>query len=192
MIKYFVMQSNERLFRATVVYIGCMLGFVTVVANWRQPLLRLDTHVANDVVLLVALLLPFMGFCSLVSQLTGWRQWLLSLVMFPVIVPSILLALFVSLDTVDTARTGRDLGFNPIQRIEVPDGSEIVMYRTDCGAPCSFGIVVRHEERIVGSLRVVQDVWDAYPADSASVRVVDSRHFEANGQLVPLRPSIVF
>jgi hypothetical protein len=191
-LKYFVMQSNSTPSRRALVFVACMTTFVLGIANWQRPFLRLDSHFANGLVLVVVLLLPVAALIAALSPLAGWRQWILCILMLPVIVPSILLAPFVTIDTIGLVGDKRDFGLDPIQRIEVTGGSQVVVYRTDCGAPCHFGIVIRHEGRLVGPLLVVHDLWSAYPADSAQVRLIDPNHVGADDEIVLLRPHVVF
>jgi hypothetical protein len=66
------------------------------------------------------------------------------------------------------------------------------MYRTDCGATCSYGIVLRHEVSLIGPVRAVRNVWVGYPAESASVRLVDAHSLTANGERVRLLSHVVF
>jgi len=69
-----------------------------------------------------------------------------------------------------------DPGFEPVLR-QRNGTSDLVLYRTNCGATCSFGLVLRQQRRIVPGLRIARRLADWYPADSAT--------------LLPLSPELI-
>jgi hypothetical protein len=65
----------------------------------------------------------------------------------------------------------RDPGFEPTLRRPLQHG-ELVLYRTDCGAPCSFGLVLRQERPLMPGLQLARTIWSWSPADSATIDVL--------------------
>ena len=85
---------------------------------------------------------------------------------------SLLPAACAALEVTDVSRD-KDFGFEPVWR-QQRGVSELVLYRTNCGAPCSFGLVLRQERRIVPGVRAVRRLDGWYPADSATLSPISS------------------
>lgn len=66
-----------------------------------------------------------------------------------------------------------DPSFQPVSRTAIGP-STLVLYRTNCGAPCSFGLVLQQEWRLVPGVKVARRLGDWYPADTAALRAIDS------------------
>jgi hypothetical protein len=169
-----------------------MTTFMLFLVNWREPLLRLDGSLGNALAAMLAWTLPLIGYVALAPKVKGIRFGLFTILMLPVIAVATIPVLVEVMEAIDIALKGKDFGFDPIQRIPVPDGSEVVMYRTDCGATCSFGIVLRHETSVGSPLRVVRELWSSYPADTADVHLVDAHTLTVEGKHVVLRRHVVF
>lgn len=80
---------------------------------------------------------------------------------------SLLPAACAGLEVTDVSRE-EDLRFEPVWR-QQQGASALVLYRTNCGATCSFGLVLRQERRVVPGLRMVRHLGDWYPAYSATL-----------------------
>lgn len=63
-----------------------------------------------------------------------------------------------------------DLSFEPISR-EAFGQTELALYRTNCGAICSFGLVLIQERNFASGIRVARVLGRWEPANSAVVRV---------------------
>ena len=101
----------------------------------------------------------------------GWRI-AATVSMGVLVVVSLLPAACAAIEVTDVSRQ-RDFGFEPVWR-EQRGASELVLYRTNCGAPCSFGLVLRQERRIVPGVRAVRRLAGWYPAESASLSPISS------------------
>jgi len=88
------------------------------------------------------------------------------------VIVSLLPAGCAALEVTDVSRD-KDFGFEPVWRQQRAT-SELVLYRTNCGAPCSFGLVLRQERRIVPGVRAFRRLDGWYPADSATVSPISS------------------
>ena len=51
------------------------------------------------------------------------------------------------------------------------------LYRTNCGAPCSFGLLLIEERRVVPGVKQVRRLGDWYPADSATITPLGDRRY---------------
>lgn len=45
------------------------------------------------------------------------------------------------------------------------------LYRTDCGATCSYGLELRREIDLLGFFKIVSPLWSAYREESATLRL---------------------
>ena len=189
---YFAMQSISPVRPALYLYLGSIALLALSLANWQHAVLRFDGDLANAIATLLVWVLPFVCFAALAPKLKGFRLGLLVLVTLALMIAAIIPLSIETMDAVEIARSGKNAGFERVQTIDVPDGSQLVMYRTDCGATCSYGIVLRHEARLIGPVRVVHNVWVAYPAESAAVHLVDAHSVIADGKLLHLMPHVVF
>ena len=61
-----------------------------------------------------------------------------------------------------------DPSFEPMLR-QRSGSTDLVVYRTNCGAPCSFGLVLRQERRILPGVRIARRLANWYPAASATL-----------------------
>ena len=80
---------------------------------------------------------------------------------------SALPACFASLEVNDISRE-RDPVFEPLWN-EQRGASKVVLYRSNCGATCDFGLVLRQERRILPGLQMVRFVHSWYRAYEATV-----------------------
>ena len=93
--------------------------------------------------------------------------------------------------------------FEPIGRLPFLRG-ELVLYRTDCGAPCTFGLVLRQERQVLPGIREARDLASWSDADTATmtllspglvrVELIAFRTAPGRAKLtdVPLRQSLIW
>jgi hypothetical protein len=145
--------------------------------NWLYPFLRLESQLLNYAAFSALCLSIWLG---LYPALTIRRDGLRVLTSMSVILVG-LLAL--PLACIAAGATAVSLLSEPDPGLEVlasvPMGNQVVViHRTNCGAPCAFGIGVRRERRILPGLLRVQQLPGFYPADTASYTVVDAHTIE--------------
>jgi hypothetical protein len=99
----------------------------------------------------------------------GWRIVASASMTFLVLL-SALPACFATLDMNDISRE-RDPGFQPLWN-EQRGASKVVLYRSDCGATCDFGLVLRQERRILPGLQIVRFLHSWYRAYEATVNPI--------------------
>jgi len=71
----------------------------------------------------------------------------------------------------DTWRTGVNSAFEPIASVPM-GGYSVGIYRTNCGAPCSFGIYPLQEKQIMPGILLVRALPGFEPADKAAFKVI--------------------
>jgi hypothetical protein len=116
-------------------------------------------------------MLPLGAVVVTLRRLAGRTKWMVLAVAAPTIILSVFLLLGISLDLAATTPGESDIGFAPIHRISLPHGGALVVYRTNCGATCDFGIVVRQERALIPGLLLVRNVYGKYPAHDALVEI---------------------
>jgi hypothetical protein len=131
--------------------------------------LEFELWKAQKLLMLVFWLTPF-AFVVLSTQIRRSR-----LRVATILVSSVLAALSslpagcAALDVSSMGAEASDLGFEPKLHQSTPAGDDLVLYRTNCGVPCSFGLVLRQERRLVPGVRVARVIAEWYPADSATL-----------------------
>jgi hypothetical protein len=164
-----------------------ILVFVAAWTNWHNPTLRFDSQLANEVAFLGAMLVPVIGvMAGPGADAARSDQWLLRLAVAPFAFVGLLMSLPTVVVISGTTRSGVDLSFEPIARYERVS-PPLIVYRTNCGATCSYGIVVRAERRLLPGLLFVRNVFTDSPADTAVVRVLPDHRVEI---AVPFRKGI--
>ncbi len=71
---------------------------------------------------------------------------------------------------IDIVLNGRDRSFDLIDEKRVND-SHIRLYLTDCGATCSFGLVLRKEFDTPFGLKIVKSLWKAPDTSGEDVKL---------------------
>lgn len=146
--------------------VGVMLAAMW---NWSHPTLRLTSVVANRVALVLMLLLPWPAVGIVWPTLRGWRRIAYVAAMAPLLLVGSCNALLIAtFDLPDVIHDGRDINFKPIRRVAL-DRSVLVLYRTDCGATCDWGLVLRQERRIAPGLLLVRELGSWYHAYDAQM-----------------------
>ena len=149
--------------------------FVSSVSLWiALPLLattlglELESWKAQRVLTLLFWLAPLalLGF-SLALPRSRWR-WIAISSMSLLTAASILPVSCAENEVASMQGAATDYSFEPILR-QPHGGSELVLYRTNCGAPCSFGLVLRQQRRLFPGLRMTSQLGSWYPADTATL-----------------------
>jgi hypothetical protein len=93
-----------------------------------------------------------------------------------------------SFELATTGFAEEDGSFMPLRRLPLERGGRLVVYQTNCGATCSFGVVVRHERVLMpGVLLLVRNVFSRYGWDDARVEVTAPDRAIMEGSEVRLR-----
>jgi hypothetical protein len=143
--------------------------------NWRVPVLRLEDFRANQLVLVVLLLLPIPAAVLFAAGLGSWRRAIVLAALIPLLVLDSCNALLVSLDLSTRFYESVDHSFEPIASSQFAS-SRVVLYRTNCGATCAFGLEARQERAVIpGFLNVVRVLGKWYPGSEGDVVRINPR-----------------
>ena len=177
--------------------------FFAAHANWRTPVLRLGGPVANGVVFAAALAMPWLALLVAGRVLWGWRQGAHAVALAPLLLYTLPLGSCTAMHVGDVLARGVNYAFEPIRALALGP-SRVRVYRTNCGATCDFGVVVRQERRLVSGVLLVRDLgqWShakdavVVPAPGGvQVRIVptSARYEGRTGpQRLPVRPWVYF
>lgn len=83
------------------------------------------------------------------------------------------LTCFATMGLSDIGEWSQDLSFLPVVRQPTPPYS-VVLYRTNCGATCAFGLVLRQERHLMPGLHIVRTIGRWYPADTGTLTLLPS------------------
>jgi hypothetical protein len=157
---------------------------------------------AQKVLMLVFWLTPF-AFVQLSTQIRRSRLRVATILVSSVLaVLSFLPAGCAALDVSGLSGEISDLGFESRPRQPTPAGDTLVLYRTNCGALCPYGLVLRQERRLGPGVRIARVIAEWYEADSATLTFLSpqlvrldiapygSRRRTPSVQNVPLRGSL--
>ena len=81
------------------------------------------------------------------------------------------LTCFATMDLPDIGQWSQDLSFLPMVWQPAPP-YDVVLYRTNCGATCAFGYVLRQERHLIPGLHIVRTIGRWYPADTATLTLL--------------------
>jgi hypothetical protein len=148
--------------KATIVLSCIAAAVVLVLLNWRRPFLRLEPAYLNNVVFGVTCLSPWLAV-YLVGRLPHAAARIAlrtificaGVVLFPLAMGSLMGSGWSDLGTIET---GRHI---------------VKLYETNCGAPCSFGVAVRQERRLIPGVVLVRDLYGFYPAAWPTYTVIN-------------------
>lgn len=142
--------------------LGIATGICLIMLNWRRAFLRLEPAYLNNLVfgatclspwLAAFLVHPFRHLAARVALRTisiGGGVALL-----PLAIGSFSGRGWADLGTIDT------------------DRHIVKLYETDCGAPCSFGVAVRQQRRLIPGIVLVRDLEGFYPAAAPAYTVIN-------------------
>jgi hypothetical protein len=158
---------------------GPIVLFATFWFNWRTPLLRFDSALANELIFVAAMLLPTLALIAGPGGVSRRSRWLLRLLLVPFVLEGLRMSLGVAMWMPDTLRLGTDPTFE--RMVRYPWGADqLTLYRANCGMPfCENDMmVIRAERRALPGLLIVRDVCSNGPADSADVRLLTDDRLE--------------
>jgi hypothetical protein len=149
--------------RPLTVGLAAMACFATVQANWFYPVLRFGSASLNHLFLLISFTLPWVALGTLLYLPRLWTKVVAILFLLPALAYSAFFAPFTAVETVNTIGRGHDPGFQPISTVPM-DGYRVTIFRTNCGATCSYGIAVRQERQLVPGVFLVRELdgFDKY------------------------------
>jgi hypothetical protein len=186
------MQSQRR-FRRSSIIAGSSLALLGLfLANWKYPTIVTNSHPANLWIAEGALLLPWMALAAAIYGFSRIWRWVAALMLLPLLLCSLVALLMNALDLSVRTSDGSLAGFGEISRVHVPDGSDLVVYSVDCGATCSYYVMLRHEQSLIGPLLLVHVVIRPEPGESMSLRLVDAHNVEVDGEQYRLMPHVAF
>jgi hypothetical protein len=148
--------------KATTALLGIATGIFLVMLNWRSPVLRLEPSYLNNVVfgatclspwLVLFLVRPFRHVATRIVLRT--MAIAVGVALLPLAVGSLAGEVRADLGTINTGR------------------HTVKLYETDCGAPCSFGLAVRQERRVIPGLLLVRDIDGFYPAAAPTYVIIN-------------------
>jgi hypothetical protein len=149
-----------------------LLVFVLLQADNDFPFVRFSNAFANVAVGTLSFLLPFLAaFFAFVIP----KRWLTTVIVVALLLPLLCASavglLFGGLSIVDMFRTGSDASFERIASAPMI-GYSVGIYRTNCGAPCSYGIYPLQEKQIVPGILLVRPLPGFDEADAATYKVI--------------------
>lgn len=137
--------------------------------NWKWPVIRFRDYRADEVGLLILLLLPIPAAILLAIVLRRWTRALALAALMPLLVLNSCAAFLIVLDLPGDLRTPIDAAFEPVATADASD-SQVVLYRTNCGATCAYGLEARQERVVVpGLLMIVRRLASWYPGEGGTV-----------------------
>jgi hypothetical protein len=136
--------------------------------NWRVPALRLVSPMANGFGLLLIFACPLVAVVVGQRVLSGRSRVLFALALAPVVAYSVLMLPLILMGAITSNPGKPEPSFLPITSAAAR-GSHLVLYRSNCGATCNFGVVLRQERRVAGAFLLVRDVASWYPADTGTL-----------------------
>jgi hypothetical protein len=122
------------------------------------------------------------------ARLAGRTRWLVLALTVAAIVVGAIPLMGTSLDLLATHFGESDGAYTPLHRLPLPRGGALVVYQTNCGTICDYGVVVRQERALVPGLLLVRDVYNQYRAEDAVVEVTAPDRAWAEKREVHLRP----
>ncbi len=163
-------------------FLGLLIVFVAFVVNGMHPVLRFTSPLLNHLVFSIAMMLPLVLLSLSFFLPRLWIKAIAAIGLLSVVPVASFLALFALSDASSIAGRweGQDRSFELVERVPL-DHSHLSVYRTNGGATTSFGIVVRQEMPLLRGLRLVKNVYRAYPAHDVAIAVLDGHRLRITG-----------
>jgi hypothetical protein len=148
--------STERPYSAGIALAGALAVVGLAILDWMRPYLAFRSHVANGLAFAVIMLVAPWGAVAFARDLSNkWPRRVGTIATEVVAIVALPLVLFGACDAaaapwerISTIETGRHT---------------VAIYLTNCGVPCSFGLVVRQEREILPGVLIVRDLDNFYP-----------------------------
>jgi hypothetical protein len=149
-----------------------LLVFVLLQADNDFPFVRFSNAFANVAFGTLSFLLPFLAaFFAFVVP----KRWLTSVLVVVFLLPILCFSaaglFFEGLMAGDIWRTGLNPSFERISTVPL-DGYSVGIYRTNCGAPCSYGIYPLQERQIIPGILLVRALPGFDEAGGATYQVI--------------------
>jgi hypothetical protein len=120
---------------------GPILIFAAFWLNWRTPLIRFDSALANELAFIAAMLLPTLALIAGPGGVTGRSRWLLRLLLVPFVLEGLQMSLGVAMWIPDTVRLGKNPTLERMARY--PWGADqLTLYRANCGIYSLIGCAI--------------------------------------------------
>jgi hypothetical protein len=166
-------EASPRTWTHTAKFLGApLVAFALLLANAYFPFVRFSNELANAVLAIVIFFLPFL---TAILAFTIPRRWLTTITVFVLLVPLLCFSavglLWEGFLLVETVRTGVNPAYEQIATAQMA-GYSVGIYRTDCGALCSFGIDPLQEKQVVLGILVVRELPGFEDAGEATYKVI--------------------
>jgi len=149
-----------------------LLVFVLLQANGSFPIVRLSSDSANYAVGTLSFILPFLtAFFAFVVPKRWLTSALIVVFLLPILCFSAVGLFFEALMARDVWRTGLNPSFERISTVPLA-GYSVGIYRTNCGAPCSYGIYPLQEKQIIPGILLVRQLDGFGDAGEATYKVI--------------------
>jgi hypothetical protein len=162
---------------------------IMAILNWRLPMVRFAWWPLNYTAMVALLVMPWVAFVNAAELSQVWMRRLTRVALLPVVVLSALAALVCGLWLLAALASGADRSFELVDQLDTPAGM-VRAYRTNGGAMTSFGIVVRHERSVLPGLRIVRDIYWAYPQDDVALTLLTDGHVRVNEATIALKQAV--
>ncbi len=156
------------------------LLFLLVQLDALHPVFRLNTAAANLAFGSASFLFPFVSASyALNTPKHLFTRIILIIFLSPLLCLAIAALFFESGAAVETFQTGKNPNFELLARAPM-DGYSVAVYRTDCGAPCSFGIYLLQEKPIFPGVLLVRALDSFDSADEANFQKLGENRLRTN------------
>jgi hypothetical protein len=154
----------------TLLLLLLMLLFAFGVINWRYPMVRTSSPMANAVALFFILLVP--TACAALSCFFSSRRgkiyWAVACGFITLCsAPFVCLVGFNAFVISPGSTNG---GLEPIRTVNV-NNSSIVVYSRNLAAFSGLDVIVRHEREIGGGVKLVKNIFILHKCEDADVRI---------------------
>jgi hypothetical protein len=159
--------------------------------------------VADSLAFLTALALPWAALALGQPALRGWHRVAHFAALAPLLLYTMPLGTCAAMDAADTISSGVHHSFELRGSLALGP-ARVRVYRTNCGATCDYGVVIRHERPVLPGVLLVRELGSWYhagaaelAADPAGVRAVvteTSRDYRGpvGPHLLTVRPWVYF
>ena len=173
-----------RLVTTLALFLACWL-------NWRYPVFRFTSPALDQAFFVAFMFLLAAAAVFAIAVRPSWVGWPMAAVLAVPAAGASLLALLALPGVAETFASGRNTAFEPIHLIRTSRG-DVRAYRTNGGATTSFGIVVRQERVLFPGLKVVRDIYHAYPAYDVPIEMLPDGQVMVDGARMELRSAVWF
>ena len=142
--------------------LAAVVLLATALNLWLPVKLRFATPAMNYwAVLALAVSLPF-AVATLLAALLPAKRWIgFCVAWFLCAVPCSIFSLFAYYEAASVRAQGEDGSFMLLDSVVV-DSVDYRLYLSNCGATCSWGLVVRAERDGPFGIKVVRSIWSEY------------------------------